>query len=204
MNKKYTDYSSSEKLALTPDELEKSVKLEAIHRGVAVPITLDAKLKQIEAKGFNMPAEYSEFFMLMAQSASYNSPEATGIAFKSLEQAKAALNGSYLVYQDGFDHKRCWKLGPTDGFSIQQVCVVDRWQQSYWTKLQELSEDTQRFDDLCEECRLDLEKVRQDDYNVRVNQVARQQYIDLADGNEEIARAFWIKTKGSPFPEKLS
>lgn len=202
MNKKYTDYSSAEKMTLSADELEKSVKLEAIDRGIPIPTTLDSRLKQIEAKGFNMPAEYSEFFMITARKSEYGAPEHTGIAFKSLHDANKALNGAYLVYEEGYNEKRRMKLGQPL-FSVEQIMVVDRWQQTYWTKLVELNEDTTKFDNLCEECRLDLERVRQDDYNRRVIQQQRQQYVDLANGNEEIASAFWLKTKGTDFPTKI-
>ena len=104
----------------------------------------------------------------------------------------------------GYDAKKGHQMGDPEKFGIRCVYVTNRTPQSYWTKLEALKEDTEKYDELCEECRVDLEKVRQDDYNQRITQTQRAQYLELAGGNADIAAAFWLKTKGTPFPPETN
>lgn len=200
--KKYSDLSASEKLALDENQLVRSIELEAIERGIPLPTKLTDALKLTDAKGFWMPADASKVYEICAKNRGYGDAAGTGIAFQTEAQALVALQGALAVVAEGYDATRRFKLvDPGASFEIRVTHIIHVPQKGYWTKLEQLTEDNEKFDALCEECRADLEKVRQKDYDNRVLQVQRQQYIDLANGDEAVARAFWQKTKGTPFPD---
>ncbi len=197
---RYYALTREQKLALSSEDLLQAVNLEAIERGISPPTRLSDQLRNIDPKGFTIPPEATRFFELLAPTNTYGNGERTGIAFQTEEQAKAALEHAFSVIEEGYDAKKGYKMGDPAKFGIRCVYVTNRPPQSYWTKLEALKEDTEKYDELCEECRADLEKVRQDDYNQRITQTQRAQYIELAGGNLEIAAAFWLKTKGTAFP----
>lgn len=201
MNTRYYALTKEQRLSLTNEELFRVVKLEAVERGIPLPTTLSEELKQSDAKGFHVPPDAVRVFELMSVSSNYGSPTGTGIAFRTEEDALRALDGALAVFEDGYGDKKQMKLADPNKLGIRQTYLTRRPPSNYFTKLETLYEDTEKFDELCEECRADLETIRQDDYNRRVLQVQRAQYIELANGDESVAAAFWAKTKGTPFPE---
>lgn len=201
---RYYALTREQKLALSSEQLLQAVNLEAVERGISPPTRLSDQLRSIDAKGFSIPPEATRFFELMAPANTYGEGSRTGIAFQTEELAKAALEHAFSVVEEGYDAKRTYKMGDPAKFGIRCVYVTNRVAQGYWTKLEALKEDTEKYDELCEECRVDLEKVRQDDYNQRVTQTQRAQYLELAGGNADIAAAFWLKTKGTPFPPETN
>jgi len=202
---RYFALSSAEKLALTSEQLATAVKLEAIERGVEPPITLDNALRQADAQGFSLDSGMTQFYELLAATSNYGNPEPTGIAFRTREEAEAALKGAFNVCKEGYDAEAYWKMGDPNklGVAIRWIGLNKSF--GYWSKLEAYQQDTEAFDKVAEECRDDLSKVRQDDYNRRVLQVKRAEFLALANGDEAIARAFWGKTQGNtPFPEVLA
>lgn len=201
MNTRYYALTKEQRLSLTNEELLRAVKLEAVERGIPLPTTLSDILKQSDAKGFHVPPDATRLFELMSVSSSYGNPSGTGIAFLTEEAALRALDGALSIWEEGYGDKKQTKLADPTKLGIRQTYVTLRPPSSYFTKLETLNEDTEAFDALCEECRVDLETIRQDDYNRRVLQVQRAQYVELANGDEAVAAAFWVKTKGTAFPE---
>lgn len=204
MNTKYSALSTSEKLSLDDAGLLRAITLEAIDRGVSLPTRLSDALKRTDAKGFWVPADAHRLYEICAKGRNYGEPTRTGIAFPTEEAALKALEGAYAVFEEGYDAKKHFKMGnPNDSFEIRLTHIAHVPQKGYWTKLNELMEDTEAFDRVCEECRADLEAIRQKDYDDRVLQEQRKQYLDLANGDEAVAAAFWYKTKGSQWPAAL-
>lgn len=202
MKKKYSHLSVQEKLALDSDGLYHASILEAIDRGISPPTRLSDALNLKDAKGWWVPADATKVYQLVAKNQNYGEGKGTGIAFLTEEAAKAALTGAFAIYEEGYGDKRRNVLAnPFESFEVRISHIINTPMQGYWTKLSEYSEDTEPFDNVMEECRADLEMVRQNEYNRTVLQEQRKQYIDLAGGDEAIARAFWAKTKGTAFPE---
>ena len=205
MNKKYSDLSEGEKLSLLDADLVRAVTLEAVHRGIAPPTRLDTAISLTGAKGFSMPAEADVVYEICAKTKNYGGVDRTGIAFKSPEKAMQALEGAFAVVTDGFEATEKQRIiNPYESFEVRTTHCVYTPNKGYWTKLIELQEDCSKFDEVVEECRQDLEKVRQTVYDREVNQARRKQYVELAGGDVSIARAFWQKTQSTPFPEEVS
>ena len=203
MKTRYTELTAAQKLGLTPEALLVTVKLEAIARGIELPTELGEQLLRTEAKGFNLPPDAVRFFELCAKTANYGAASPTGIAFRTEAEALRALEGAVSILSEGYDQNKRTLLGDPAELKIQTVWVTNRPLQSYWTALKTFEEDTTKFDELCEECRKDLAAVRQAEYDTRISQQQRKQYLELADGNAEIAAAFWRKTKGTDFPAAI-
>lgn len=201
--KKYSDLSTAEKLSLDSEGLSKAATLEAIDRGISPPTRLSDALNLKDAKGWWVPADATKVYELVSKNRAYSEPLGTGIAFLTEDAAKAALTGAFAVVLDGYDAKKRYKLmDPTDSFEIRITHIVHTPLSGYWTKLNQHDDaDSAKYDEVLEECRFNLEGLRQQEYNRGVLQEQRKQYIDLAGGDETIARAFWSKTKSSPFPE---
>lgn len=204
MNTPYFKIPEAERLSLTDADLIIAIKLEAIDRGIDLPTSLDESLQRSGAKGFSIPADTSKVFEICAKTSTYGSADRTGIAFQSLEAAQRALEGAFAIVSEGYDaRKKSLLVNPFESFEIRVAHLLYTPEKGYWTKLTELTENSESFDQLCEECRSDLERVRQKDYDRRVLQVQRKEYLSLAGGNVEIARAFWAKTKHTSFPEEV-
>lgn len=203
MNTKYSDLSIAEKLSLDSEGLLRAATLEAIDRGISPPTRLSDALNLKDAKGWWVPGDATKVYELVSKNRAYSEPLGTGIAFLTEDAAKAALTGAFAVVSDGYDAKKRYKLvDPIDSFEIRITHIVHTPAQGYWTKLKEFEDmDSVKFDEVIEECRADLEAARQKEYDSRVLQEQRKQYIELAGGDETIARAFWAKTKGSAFPD---
>lgn len=199
---KYSDLSVSEKLTLDDAGLARAATLEAIDRGISPPTKLSDALQRTGARGWWMPAEAHRMFEICAKERQYGEAKRTGIAFPTEEAAMKALEGAYAVTEEGYDAKKVFKFAnPQDSFEVRLVHMVNMPAKGYWTKLTEMTEDNEKFDAVIEECRADLENVRQKEYDRAVLQDQRRQYLELANGDEAVASAFWSKTKHSPWPE---
>lgn len=196
---KYTSLTDAQKLALTPEDFLVAVKIEAIERGVKPPITLANALKQSEAQGFSMPPDAVFFYEILAPTSYDNKP--SGIVFRTAEEAQRAIVGAYGLYEEGYGATAKNKLANPEKFSIRQVWISGASPKQYWTRLEEYMQDDKAFDEICDECRTDLQAIRQREYDKAVRARKRKEYLALARGSLEIAQAFWAKTEPGDFPE---
>ena len=200
--KRYTDLTVSEKLSLdSSDGFINAVKIEAIQRGIKIPTTLSQAINSFPLTGFSIPPDAVMLYEICAPS-SYGEPKKTGVAFKTRDEAVRALQGAIPVYEDGYGATAQMKIGDSSKFEIREAYITFVKPASIVFSLEQLNEDTTAYDALLEECRKDLEAIRQNEYNKRVLQQKRAQYLDLAKGDESIARAFWAKVEGGEFPSK--
>ena len=199
--RRYFDLTTAERLSLNDANFIRSIELEAAHRGVQLPTKLDDAMNLAGAKGFNIPGDASKVYELCARKTSYGTPERTGIAFLTEEAAKKALEGAVAVSESGYDVNRKLAIqNPYESFEVRIGHIIHTPQKGYWTKLVELTEDTEKFDKLCEECREDLQTIRQAAYDAQVTQQRRARYLELANGDEAVAANFWRNAFGTEFP----
>ena len=184
----------------SPEDFINAVKIEAIQRGIKIPTTLSQAINSFGLTGFNLPPDAVVLYEICAPDSSYSEPKSTGIAFKTRDDAVRFLQGAIPIYRDGYAETAQIKIGDSSKISIRETYITLVKPQSIVFKLEQLQEDTTAYDALLEECRKDLEGVRQDEYNKRVLQQKRIQYLELAKGDESIARAFWDKVEGGEFP----
>lgn len=189
--KRYTELTKEEKTALSNDGFYTAVKLEAIQRGISPPISLPEALSKLEVRGYRIPPEAATFYEITA--AGEYSQKETGIAFATAEEAQRACIGAFLLDR-GYGHAP--RLSKSD-FAVRQTLITLIPEANFATKLETYCPESKDFDKVCEECRTDWQSVLQTDYDTRVNAEKRAQYLTLAQGNEDIAKAFWAKAERS-------
>lgn len=196
--KRYYDLTKDEKLNLEGLLIHDSIKLEAIHRGIKPPVTLDAIIAQHGFRGFSIPPDSVVFYELVGQTR-YGSTSATGMAFKTEEAAKAALEGAIFLEEEGYGVTK--KVVPS-GFSMtyRAVFVGLNSHKPFGSNFEEYTQDDTEFDALSDEIRKELNEIWQESYNTKVNAERKKEYLRLAGGNEDIAKAFWDKSEKTPWP----
>ena len=198
--KRYFDLAESEKLALSSEQMTDSVKIEAIHRGIKTPLSLDNIVENIGCSGFNLPADCKTFYEICTPK-QYGGVERSGICFVTPDEARNALKNTLFVEEEGYPAKRAKIINGE--FSVMERYVSAFPLTNFATKLKEYEDDTpcEDFTKLCQECRDDLGIIRQRIYDTEVRARKKAEYLRLAQGNEEIAKAFWSKAESGNWPE---
>lgn len=196
--KRYFDLTESEKLALSQVDFVSAVEIEGINRGIKPPLKLENAINQVGWTGFTIPADSVIFYELTVPER-YGSGKGTGICFRTPAAARAALTDALAVCEEGYgaDKKNILVSGD---FGVREAYVSLTKPKSLATKLEEIGQDDSEFEKLCLECTNDLSAIRQAKYDAAVRSQKRAQYLSLAQGNEDIAKAFWSKTEAGEFP----
>lgn len=196
--KRYFDLTTTEKLGLKDDDFMTAVKLEAVNRGIKPPLTIEGELANMGNVGFTLPPDHIVIYEVIAPDR-YGTRKETGMCFKSAEAARASFENALGLIEDGYGATAQKKLVQGE-FSVQERYISFTKSSQVRTQIIEHADDTKDFDALCEECRVDLQEKRQAKYNREVSLRKRAQYLELAQGNVEIAKSFWAKTEGTEFP----
>ena len=193
--KRYFDLTKEEKLALGTPEFTDAVKLEAVHRGIKPPLTMDEKINQGAFPSFSYPKETTVFYELMRPDDYRQDP--TGVCYRTIEEAQAALKNVFSLKEDRYSKV---KLKVISGeWSIRAVHVgTGRAAES--PTVEDYAQDDTAFDALLTECNKDWSDIAQAEYDAKVNATKRAEYMRLAGGNEDIAKAFWAKTEKTDWP----
>jgi hypothetical protein len=189
--KPFPQLTRSEVLNLTNEELNDAIRLEAIERGIKPPITLSEALRRSEWRGYTKPAEALKVFALRV---GYYRSE-----FAWLDEAKAhaALEG--LVKVEKNYQPSGFKIVTAEA-AVETVWIGVDPSESKAAKFEEYSQDDKEFNlvrDLCLEL---YSNIRQEHYNAGVRLERRTEYLRLAGGNEEVAKAFWAKAECTEWP----
>lgn len=197
MTTRYCDLTKPQKLALSGDEFANALKIEAIQRGIKPPITLDSVLNQSGYKGWTIPSESAVFHEICVPQGAYTAARDTGLAFRTAEEARAALKNVFFIKHDNYPQRITVESGEAE---IREVHITLKKPVELKTVLEQFEQDDSEFDKLEEELRKDWSGTCQEAYNHRVQLTKRAEYMRLAGGDETIARAFWAKTEGAEFP----
>ncbi len=195
----YFELSTAERLALSSEDYRTSVKLEAIKRGITPPIPLPDDLKHVGYHGFSVPADPLKLFEICAPQG-YGEAKPTGVAYRTEEAAIAALRGAFSIHSSGYG------VNQKDVLSFEQFAVRIKYvgkgavQTHKVLDNSEISDPSEAFVALGNECQADLDRLSTEAYTARVNTVKRAEYLRLAGGDEVIAAAFWAKVEGGAFP----
>lgn len=193
--KRYFDLTKDEKLALGTPEFTDAVKLEAVHRGIKPPITMDERLNQGAYPSFTYPKDTTVFYELMRPDTYQQS--ATGVCFRTLEEAQAALKNVYAVKEDRYSKIVMQVI--TGEWSIRAVHVGSG-RAAKAIAVEDYAQDDTAFDALLDECQKDWGGIAQAEYTAKANATKKAEYMRLAGGNEDIAKAFWAKTEKTEWP----
>lgn len=197
MKQKFSELTVAQLLTVDNETLNDAIRLEAIHRGIAPPVTLSEAIRSSEWVGYQRPAEAMTVFEIVYPG-QYNHQTESGIAYLNKESAENAMQGMVFVIRESYPTKV--SLG-TAAPSIRQTVIGVSLSESKGVKFEEFVErDKKEFDALVLECMELVSSARQDDYNRRVMIERRAEYLRLAGGNEEIAAAFWAKAERTEWP----
>jgi hypothetical protein len=190
--KPFSQLSRNEIIDLTNEELNDSIRLEAIERSIKPPITLSEALRRSEWRGYTKPAEAIKVFTLKI---GYHS---SNFAFLDEKLAEKALEGMVCVEENSYSNPRIKITNDRPEVVTKYVGVETGSQKS--AKFEEYVQDDKEFDKVSEECLERYSEVRQQAYNAKVRAERKAEYLRLAGGNEEVAKNFWSKTEGTSWP----
>ncbi|UOF78071.1 mafG [Caudoviricetes sp.] len=192
--KTFTQYTDQELLSISVQDLNDAIRREAIERGIKPPMPLSEALRTSEWRGYQLPAENAAVWEINK----LDGYSKSGIAYLTEELATKALEGLVSV-EHGYGNQAP-KL-KTGCFGIIKVFISVSPSESKAEKFEEYYQDDTKFNDVRDECLKRLGEVRQADYNRRVNAEKKAEYLRLAGGNEDVAKAFWAKVEGGEWPQ---
>jgi len=152
--KAFSQLSRNEILDLTNEELNDSIRLEAIQRSIKPPITLSEALRRSEWRGYQKPAEAIKVFRL--RQGWYSTD------FGWLDEAKAvaALDGLVKIEKIGYKDDSLKIASPE--VNVETVFVGVSKGESKAAKFMEYFDDSTEFDKVSEECIEKYSAVRQE------------------------------------------
>jgi hypothetical protein len=190
--KPFSQLSRNEIIDLTNEELNDSIRLEAIERSIKPPITLSEALRRSEWRGYTKPAEAIKVFSLKI---GYHN---SNFAFLDERLAEKALEGMICIEESSYSNPKIKITNDRPEVVTKYVGVETGSQKS--AKFEEYFQDDKEFDKVSEECIEKYSEVRQQAYNAKVRSERKAEYLRLAGGNEEVAKNFWSKTEGTFWP----
>jgi len=191
--KPFNSLTNAEILSLSNEDLNDSIRLEAIERGIQPPITLSEALRRSEWRGYKKPAEAIKVFRI--RQGYYQSD------FGWLDEAKAhaALEGVVKIERADYTSNNL-KISNSDA-SVEVAWIGANTSVEKADTFEEFTQDDTKFNEVRDECLGRYSAVRQEVYNTKVRQEKRAEYLRLARGDEAIARAFWSKVESGDWPE---
>lgn len=193
MSKRFSELSDEALIDITNEELDVAIRIEAIERGIKPPITLSDALKRSEWRGFQFHGDSLEVFEITCE---YHN---SGIGYLDKASAERALQGMVRIEYSTYSTPNT-KLSNKD-FAITSRRIHDGASLQKASKFEEYYQDDKAFNAVVDECLARHSKVRQSEYNRRVRAERKAEYLRLANGDEEIARRFWLKSEGTDWPE---
>lgn len=183
-------------MALLDEEgLADAIKLEAMTRGVLIPVTLKNAIETSGFTGYMASPDDQHFYCL--RGGNYGET----VVYLTEGAARSALEGA-AVLRDTYTAGRAVKVLDDSHPTIERLTVPGR---NYTLSAKGLepyfsTNDSEEFAKIQKECIAAYEAGRQDRYNAAVAKERKQEYIRLAGGDAEIAKHFWLKTERLEWP----
>lgn len=197
--KPFHQLSHEEILVLNSEQLTDSIRVGALENGISIPITLPDALRMSEYRGYEQPASAVRVYCPFA--GGYNEPTC---GYLSEAQAQEAMKGLVVLGSD-YRNNRSVPYIRLDAYpQIKIVILGDSPALSKAAELKASQEETssEEFDKYKETCLEKFAAVRQADYDRKVKAEIRKEYLRLAGGNEDIAKAFYEKTGKGAWPNE--
>jgi len=193
--KRFSELSEAELLNFNADELNDSIKLEAIHQGIAPPVSLS---EAIQTSGFNghIPSK-DDVAIYRLGTDGYGDD----VGWLSEEAALMAMTGA-VALESTYKHGKSGVKLATDSFVVLKRVILPGEAQTYRLhKLDEyVSPASNKFDELADTCYNAAHTIRQAAYNRQVAIERQAEYVRLANGDVAIAKAFWAKAETFDWP----
>lgn len=193
--KRFSELSEAELLNYNADELNDSIKLEAIHRGIAPPVSLSEAIQTSGFKG-HIPSK-DDVAIYRLGTDGYGD----GVCWLSEEAALMAMTGA-VALESTYKHGKSGVRIAADSFVVLKRVILPGEAQTYRLhKLDEYVNPTaNEFDALADTCYEAARAVRQAAYSRQVALERQAEYVRLANGDVAIAKAFWAKAEKLDWP----
>lgn len=196
--KRFNDYTDTELLALDNETVNDAIRIEAIQQGVTPPIPLSEAIRKTEWRGYQKPAEAIPVYEI-CMSGKYNNLSCSGVGYLDEARAVNALDGLIQIEEVTYGNDKGTKIHQGTATIQKKMVGISKSEQA-WAKLEAFNQDNAKFNEVSDVCIERLSKVRQADYERRVNAEKKIEYLRLAGGNEEIAKGFWSKVERTEWP----
>jgi hypothetical protein len=189
MSTRYTALSTEQKLALTSEELDTAIQLEAAERGIPIPIAFSDAVNQMGYVGYTIPQDAASFYEIMTP-CRHSGHSRSGVCFKTEADAIKSLEGAVAIVEEGYG-TTARNVCAGGEFVVQKVYLTHSKGKSLIQGIQQYEEDREPYQKLCDELHGDLMTIRQEAYNAKVIAEKRAKYLALANGDESTAERFW-------------
>ena len=196
--KPFHQLTNEEILALDNAQLTDAIRLGALDRGIEIPITLPDALRTSEWRGYEQPVSCVRLYCPFA--GSYDEPRA---GYLSQEEAEKALRGLVVIGSTYRGGKSAPCIQSDAEPRIKVVIIGDSPSASKAAVFRVVEEaPCEAFVKYRDECLDKSQAVRQSDYDRKVRAEHRKEYLRLAGGNEEIAKAFYARQGRGAWPNE--
>jgi len=199
--KRFAELSETELLNFTADELNDSIKLEAIHQGIAPPVSLS---EAIQKSGFtgHVPSK-DDVAIYRLGTDGYASDD---VGWLSEEAALMALTGAVALSSTYSHGKYGIEIATKQTVLVKRAIVPGEAQAYRLAKLDEYvtpNESAKAFDELAEGCYEIARSHRQAAYDRQIATERKAEYMRLANGDAQVAMAFWAKAETLAWPDDV-
>jgi hypothetical protein len=181
----FSKYTDSELLELSNEQISDAIRLEALERGIDVPLTLPEELHNVGFAGYTEDPSQGTAWVIVSGS----SLQTQSVAYLTEDAAKRALEGAVVVYDNSYRGTN-YSIREEQP-AITRIRLGHHKNNSKLAKLKEFEQDREAFDKLVDECTDKLTAARQTKYDEGVDATRAAEYLRLANGNVEVAQAFW-------------
>lgn len=196
--KPFHQLTNEEILNLDNSQLTDAIRVGALDRGIEIPITLPDALRTSEWHGYQQPTSSVKIYCPFT--GSYDEPRC---GYLSQDEAEKALNGLVVLGTSYRNGRSIPCINADHNPTIKVVIVGESPNLSKSAAFKAATEDGgEEFDKYRDACIEKCAVVRQDDYNRKVRAEHRKEYLRLAEGNEEIAKAFYERTGKGAWPKE--
>lgn len=192
--KSFNKLTNEEILALTSDELLEATQIQALEGKIRIPITYKQKIERGILATYFTPKSATTVYELWTQ---YSG---TGICFMSEGAATNALQGAFYLSDSSYPKEM--KLCSGDIFSVKVRKLIESGEKIAEAIVdREAEEDYKDFYHLLNDNTKLLEQLKQEAVDQTRRADRRKKYLELAFGNEEIAKSFWVNTENCNWPK---
>lgn len=196
--KPFHQLTNEEILALDNAQLTDAIRVGALDRGIEIPITLPDALRTSEWRGYEQPASCVRVYCPFA--GGYDEPRA---GYLSQEEAEKAMRGLVIIGSAYRGGKSVPCIQSEAEPRIKVVIIGDSPASSKAATFKAAEEaPCEAFEKYRDECLEKSQAVRQSDYDRKVRAEHRKEYLRLAGGNEEIAKAFYARQGRGAWPNE--
>ena len=195
--KRFSELSETELLNFTADELNDSIKLEAIHQGIAPPVSLSEAIQKSGFTGHVSSKDDVPIYRLGTDG------YGDDVGWLSEEAALMAMTGAVALQSTYTSGRPGIRIATEQTVLVKRVILPGEAQTYKLAKLDEYvapNESAKAFGDLAEACYEIARSHRQAAYNRQVATERKAEYMRLANGDVQIAMAFWAKAETLAWP----